>query len=177
MVVDWYCRYLVINRQNICKKLETEMSKQYAMAIVNPRAGGHSTYREWPLISKHLTDKGLLFDYVYTEGAGHAIELAREAVNTGYRCIIAVGGDGTVNEVVNGILNSAGAHKTTLGIVSAGTTCSFARSLGIPLDRISSCNLLTSPNRLTIDVGIVEYTKEARLNIEDLESTLRPEES
>ncbi|MFC1847503.1 diacylglycerol/lipid kinase family protein [Chloroflexota bacterium] len=136
------------------------MSNQYAMAIVNPRAGGHSTYREWPLISKHLTDRGLLFDYVYTEDTGHAIELAREATNTDYRCIIAVGGDGTVNEVVNGILSSAGTHNTTLGIVSAGTTCSFARSLGIPLDRIGSCDLLTSPNRLTIDVGMVEYTKE-----------------
>ncbi len=138
------------------------MSHQYAKAIVNPKAGGHSTYREWPLIRKHLIEKGLLFNYVYTEGIGHAIELAKEAANTDYRYIIAVGGDGTVNEVVNGILHSSGAHNTTLGIVSAGTTCSFARSLGIPLDRISSCNLLISPNTLTIDVGIVEYTKEGQ---------------
>ena len=138
------------------------MSKQYARAIVNPAAGGHSTYIEWPLISKRLIDKGLLFDYVYTEGAGHAIELAREAANTDYRYIIAVGGDGTVNEVVNGILNSTGSHNTILGIVSAGTTCSFARSVGIPLDPVNSCNLLTSQNRLSIDVGIVEYTREGQ---------------
>jgi len=138
------------------------MSKQYARAIVNPAAGGRSTYIEWPLISKRLIDKGLLFDYVYTEGAGHAIELAREAANTDYRYIIAVGGDGTVNEVVNGILNSTGSHNTILGIVSAGTTCSFARSVGIPLDPVNSCNLLTSQNRLSIDVGIVEYTREGQ---------------
>ncbi len=138
------------------------MSKQYARAIVNPAAGGRSTHREWPLIKKHLTDKGLLFDYVYTEGIGHAIELAREAANTGYRYLIAVGGDGTVNEVVNGILNSTGSHNTLLGIVSAGTTCSFARSIGIPLDPLSSCQLLTSQNRLSIDVGIVEYTSEGQ---------------
>ena len=135
------------------------MSKQYARAIVNPAAGGHSAYREWPLIKKRLADKGLLFDCVYTEGVGHAIELARAAANTDYRYIIAVGGDGTVNEVVNGILNSTGSHNTILGIVSAGTTCSFARSVGIPLDPDSSCRLLTSRNTMSIDVGVVEYQK------------------
>ncbi|MFC1949170.1 diacylglycerol/lipid kinase family protein [Chloroflexota bacterium] len=134
------------------------MSNKYARAIVNPAAGGYSTYREWPLFSKHLIDNGLLIDHVYTKGKGHAIELAMEAANSDYRYIIAVGGDGTVNEVVNGILNSAAPHNTTLGVVSAGTTCSFARSLGLPLDPLSSCNLLTSQNRLLIDVGIVEYT-------------------
>ncbi|MFC2017202.1 diacylglycerol/lipid kinase family protein [Chloroflexota bacterium] len=138
------------------------MSNQYARAIVNPAAGGHSTYREWSLISRHLSDKGLLFDYVYTEGVGHAIELAKQAANTDYRYIIAVGGDGTVNEVVNGILDSADPHNIILGIVSAGTTCSFARSIGIPLDPVNSCNLLISQNRILIDVGIVEYTSEGQ---------------
>ncbi len=124
------------------------MSVQHAIAIVNPAAGGHSTNREWPLISKRLIDNGLLFDEVYTEGKGHAIELAMKAANSDYRYIIAVGGDGTINEVVNGILNSTASHNTILGIVSTGTTCSFARSLGIPQDPVSICNLLTSQNRL-----------------------------
>ena len=85
------------------------------------------------------------------------MELARAAADAGYRYIIAVGGDGTVNEVVNGILNSTGSPNTILGIVSAGTTCSFARSVGIPLKPVGSCRLLTGQNRLSIDVGIVEY--------------------
>jgi len=138
------------------------MSVQHARAIINPAAGGRSIYREWPLINKRIIDKGLLFDYVYTEGAGHATELARTAANAGYRYLIAVGGDGTVNEVVNGILNSSGSHDTILGIVSAGTTCSFARSVGIPLDPVSSSDLLTSRNRLSIDVGIVNYKSEGK---------------
>ena len=54
------------------------MSNEYARAIVNPVAGGHSTYREWPQFSKHLIDNGLLVDHVYTEGTGHAIKLAME---------------------------------------------------------------------------------------------------
>jgi len=170
MVVACHCRDLVVDCQLICflfnstniLKLVARMSIPYARVIVNPAAGGHSTYREWPLISKHLNDKGLSFDHVYTEGIGHAIELAKEAANQDYHYIIAVGGDGTVNEVGNGILNSTGSHNTILGIVSAGTTCSFARSVGIPLDPVGSCNLLTSQNRLPIDVGIVEYTGEGQ---------------
>jgi len=133
------------------------MSKLHARAIVNPVAGGRSIYREWPRIGKRLMEKGVLFDYIYTEGVGHAMELAKAAADTDYRYIIAVGGDGTVNEVVNGILNSTNANNTVLGIVSAGTTCSFARSIGIPLNPFTSCNSLTSQGRLKIDVGLLKY--------------------
>ncbi|MFC2070489.1 diacylglycerol/lipid kinase family protein [Chloroflexota bacterium] len=143
-------------------KLVARMSNPHVKVIVNPVAGGHSTYREWPSISKHLTDQGLSFDHVYTEGSGHAIELAEDASNQDYRYIIAVGGDGTVNEVVNGILNSTESHNTILGIVNAGTTCSFSRSVGIPLDLFDSCNLVTSQNRLSVDIGLVEYTNEGQ---------------
>jgi YegS/Rv2252/BmrU family lipid kinase len=134
-------------------------SAKNAKAIVNPAAGGHSIYREWPSLSKHLLAQGLSFDYAYTEGAGHATELAREAANSGYDFIIAVGGDGTVNEIVNGVLSSTSPYDKTIGIVSAGTTCSFARSLGIPLDPVNSGKLLTSQNTISIDVGLVEYRR------------------
>jgi YegS/Rv2252/BmrU family lipid kinase len=134
------------------------MSIDHAKAIINPVAGGHSARRKWSLIKKGLTDKGLLLDDVFTDGTGHAIELAKEAANRNYRLIIAVGGDGTVNEVVNGILNSNNPQNTTLGTVSAGTTCSFARSIGIPLDPVASCNLLISRKKQLIDIGLVEYT-------------------
>ena len=138
------------------------MSNHDGIAIINPKAGGYSTYREWPSINKYLTDKGILFDYVYTEGVGHATDLAREATNTNYRYIIAVGGDGTVNEVVNGILCSTNPNNTILGIVSTGTTCSFTRSLSIPRDYVKSCILLANQSSLSIDVGIVEYTSKGQ---------------
>ncbi|MFC1980806.1 diacylglycerol/lipid kinase family protein [Chloroflexota bacterium] len=133
------------------------MSIQNARAIVNPAAGGHSIYREWPSLNKRLLKNGISFDYVCTEGAGHATELARATADTGYNYIIAVGGYGTISEVVNGILDSANSHDTVLGIVSAGTACNFARSVGIPINPVDSCNRLFSRNRLSIDVGIVEY--------------------
>jgi diacylglycerol kinase (ATP) len=138
------------------------MSNLYAKAIVNPAAGGHSIKREWPQISKNLIERGLLFDCEYTEGIGHAIELAKAAADTDYRYIIAVGGDGTINEVVNGILNSDGANDVILGVVSAGTTCSFARSIGIPPNPFTSSNLLTSQKRRTIDVGMIKYIRKGQ---------------
>jgi diacylglycerol kinase (ATP) len=128
-----------------------------AKVIVNPVAGAYSTRRKWPVISKLLKRIGLSFDFEYTEGVGHAIELARMAASDGYRYLVVVGGDGTVNEVANGILYSTGASSTALGVVSTGTGSDFARSTGIPRDFPTACSTLTSPKRLTIDVGVVEY--------------------
>ena len=133
------------------------MAKLQTKVIVNPVAGARSTRRKWPLISKLLERIGLSFDFEYTEGVGHAIELAKEAASDGgYRYLVAVGGDGTVNEVANGILHSTAAESTALGIVSTGTGSDFARSVGIPRRYSDACSCLTSQRRLTIDVGVIE---------------------
>jgi len=133
------------------------MLAPHIKVIVNPVAGAYSTRRKWPVISKLLKHIGLSFDFEYTEGVGHAIELARAAASDGYRYLVAVGGDGTVNEVANGILYATGAASTALGIVSTGTGSDFARSVGIPRDYATACSTLTSPRRLAIDAGVVEY--------------------
>lgn len=133
------------------------MSVPHAKVIINPVAGAYSTRRKWPLISQRLKEVGLSFDHEYTEGVGHAIELARAATNDGYQFLVAVGGDGTVNEVANGILSSTSLNGTTLGVVSTGTGSDFVRSLGIPRDYAKACSSLTSSQRLLIDVGVVEY--------------------
>ncbi|MFC2013566.1 diacylglycerol/lipid kinase family protein [Chloroflexota bacterium] len=133
------------------------MSVPHAKVIVNPKAGASSTHRRWSRISQLLKRVGLSFDYEYTEGVGHAIELARVAASDGYRYLVAVGGDGTVNEVANGILSSTNSTNTALGIVSTGTGSDFVRSVGIPRDYTSACSFLTSSRRLLIDVGVVEY--------------------
>jgi YegS/Rv2252/BmrU family lipid kinase len=135
------------------------MSVLPAKVIVNPVAGAYSTRRKWPIISRLLSAVGLTFDFEYTEGVGHAIELARLAASDGYRYLVAVGGDGTVNEVANGILHSTNAATTALGIVSTGTGSDFIRSVGISRDYAAACSTLTSSRRLPIDVGVVEYQK------------------
>jgi diacylglycerol kinase (ATP) len=128
-----------------------------AKIIVNPAAGAFSTRRKWPIISRLLKHIGFTFDFEYTEGVGHAIELARLAASDGYRYLVAVGGDGTVNEVANGILHSTNAATTELGVVSTGTGSDFIRSVGISRDYAAACSALTSSRRLSIDVGVVEY--------------------
>jgi len=133
-----------------------------AKVIVNPVAGASSTRRKWPVISRLLNHIGLPFDFEYTEGVGHAIELARLAASDGYRYLVAVGGDGTVNEVANGILRSTNASTTALGIVSTGTGGDFIRSVGISRDYTAACSALTSPRRLSIDVGVVEYQRQGQ---------------
>ena len=133
------------------------MTVQRARVIVNPTAGANKTRKKWPEIRRLLTHIGLSFDHDYTEGMGHAIELAREATGSGYRYLVAVGGDGTVNEVANGILDSGDADSVSLGIISTGTGSDFVRSAGIPRHYVGACSCLTSSKRYLIDVGIVEY--------------------
>lgn len=132
------------------------MSIPQAKVIVNPVAGAYSTRRKWPHISTRLRDIGLSFDHEYTEGVGHAIELAKSAANEGYQNIVAVGGDGTVHEVANGILSS-NSTEIPLGVISTGTGSDFIRSVGLPRNYNSACSCLIGQRRLVIDVGVVEY--------------------
>jgi len=138
------------------------MAKLRIKVIVNPVAGARSTRRKWPIISRLLERIGLNFDFNYTEGVGHAMELAQAAASDGYRYLVAVGGDGTVNEVANGILHSTNAAATALGVVSTGTGSDFARSAGLARDYTTACSNLTSSKRLTIDVGVVEYQRDGK---------------
>ena len=135
------------------------MAKTHAKIIVNPVAGGDaSTFRQWHNIHGLLQESGLSFDFQYTEGVGHASELARLAASDGYRYLVAVGGDGTINEVANGILNSTNASATAMGIVSTGTGNDFIRSLGIPKDYVKACQRVAGEQCTLIDVSLVEFT-------------------
>ena len=127
--------------------------------IVNPVAGAKTTYRKWPVINELLQSGGMSFEYQYTEGTGHAIELAREATASGYQFVVAVGGDGTVNEVANGILQARDSSEATIGIISTGTGGDFIRTAGITRDYIKASSCLHGAERRMIDVGVVDFTK------------------
>jgi diacylglycerol kinase (ATP) len=135
------------------------MSNNHAKVIVNPAAGSKATYRHWPHIQSLLRNGGLDFDFQYTEGTGHATELARAAASDGCRFLIAVGGDGTIHEVANGLLTATHVDTSVMGIVSTGTGNDFVRSVGIPRDYIGACKRLMEPGRTIIDVGLVTYQK------------------
>jgi diacylglycerol kinase (ATP) len=127
------------------------------LLIVNPAAGAGRTARRWPALERSLREAGLEFDSALTKEPGHGTTLAREALSGGYRLIVAVGGDGTVNEVLNGLVGEAGAPGVTLGIISTGTGSDLIRSLGIPRSPLAAGQLLRNPRPLAIDIGRVEF--------------------
>jgi diacylglycerol kinase (ATP) len=129
--------------------------------IVNPAAGGGAVGRGWYRIRRRLAGSGTPADYEFTNGPGDARRIARRSAYEGYRTIVAVGGDGTVNEVANGILES-GSTSTAIGVVSAGTAHAFALSMGISQDCSTTWSWLEDYQSVLIDVGSVECRRSGR---------------
>ncbi|HVQ89187.1 MAG TPA: diacylglycerol kinase family protein [Actinomycetes bacterium] len=107
-----------------------------ARLIVNPQATGTSDRTREVLISAISSE--LVLDVTETKARGHATELAADARNVGYDVVIAVGGDGTVNEVVNGLLTDGVEGAPALAVVPGGSTNVFARAVGIPEGQIEA---------------------------------------
>jgi diacylglycerol kinase (ATP) len=129
----------------------------YARLIVNPAAGAGRTARKWPDIMAQLQGIGLRFDYDITEAPGHARELARDAVSGGYELVVSVGGDGTINEVVNGLYDTGSIADVLFGIIGTGTGGDYIRSIGIPRAHLEACQCFKDPRKVAVDVGVVEY--------------------
>jgi len=118
-------------------------------AIFNLTAGGGAYQREVPAMLGILRGFGWQVTELPTEGAGHATELARHAVEDGYERICVLGGDGTVNEAINGMAGSG----VPLAIVPLGTVNVLALELGIPLDPPAACQLAAEGTPTEIDLG------------------------
>ena len=121
------------------------------LLIVNPNSGGGKTGRTATALRDTVARSLGHVEMVLTERAGHGVELAREAALAGHPLVIAVGGDGTIHEVVNGILTSK--KEVELGVIGQGTGGDFRKSLGIEhrLDRY--VDSIASGRRRTVDVG------------------------
>jgi diacylglycerol kinase (ATP) len=125
--------------------------------IANPSAGRGRAARALPRIERVLTSSNLDYRIVRTTHPGHATEAARQALRDGERYLVAVGGDGTVHEVVNGMVSSSGppAADAVLGVVAAGSGCDFVRSFGLPGDAAQAAARLAGDQVQAIDVGTV----------------------
>ncbi len=128
----------------------------HAMLIVNPAAGAGRTAKKWPHIKQLLINIGLRFEHGITEAPGHAIELAKSAVSRGYKRIVSVGGDGTINEIVNGLYATGEIKDIELGIIGTGTGSDYIRTIGISRQYQESCRHLLNPMKMSVDLGIVE---------------------
>jgi YegS/Rv2252/BmrU family lipid kinase len=136
----------------------TEKSSRW-MVIVNPKAGLGHGLRDWPAISNRLNFSGVDFTCVFTEKKFHAVELTVKAVNEGFRKIVVVGGDGTVNEVVNGLFiqKQVPAHEVTLSVIPVGTGNDWVRMLGIPRTYSDAVHSICREQTILQDVGKITF--------------------
>jgi len=124
------------------------------LLIVNPRSANGSTGRRWPKLEKRLRQALPPFDAVLTRSPGEAARLAADQAGR-YETVVAVGGDGTISEVANGIL-SAGA-EAALGVIPRGTGSDLVRTLRIPRGPLAAAALLARGPRRLIDVGQASF--------------------
>ena len=125
--------------------------------IVNPRAGRGHLEAALPQVENVLRNAELRYRIVRTTHPGHATEAARDALRNGERYLVAVGGDGTVHEVVNGMISGGRplVPDAVLGVVAAGSGCDFVRSFGLPGDAVRAARHLAGDGVRLIDVGTV----------------------
>lgn len=125
------------------------------LVIVNPKSASGSTREKWSETASDFRAHFGAFSVAFTKGPGDGIELARRAAESGRGFIIACGGDGTVNEVANGILLSGA--DVELGVLPSGTGGDFRRTLGIPRPTRDAAAALRSGRTRRIDVGKVTF--------------------
>ncbi len=124
-------------------------------AIVNPRSAGGRTGRRWPELQARLQERIETFDAVFTQAQGDATRLAREALDDGVQQLVAVGGDGTVNEVVNGMFDDDGprAPEAVLSLMMLGTGGDYRKSLGLRGEVDEYIERIVSGTVRSVDVG------------------------
>lgn len=136
-------------------KTSSSNSSDLPLVIVNPKSAGGSTRDRWSVIASDLRAHFGPFKVAFTRRAGAGITLAKDAAEAGRKLIIACGGDGTINEVANGILLSG--RDCELGVFPAGTGGDFRRTLGIPSAPREAAKALRTGETKTIDVGRVTF--------------------
>ncbi|PIQ85846.1 MAG: hypothetical protein COV73_05360, partial [Candidatus Omnitrophica bacterium CG11_big_fil_rev_8_21_14_0_20_43_6] len=142
-----------------------------AIVIFNPRAGQGKSFSPFLLkligvrhrnfdqrkpgegyvdiIRESLREGGVEAEIKFTQASGHATQIAYESVQAGHDLIIAVGGDGTINEVINGMVG----FNATLGVIPLGTVNIFALQLNLPMDIRQACKVIASGRTCLVDLG------------------------
>ncbi len=128
-------------------------------AIVNPNAGNGKGQKDWERISGLFVKENIPVTAIFTKSKGDAINLAKEAIESGFRKIITVGGDGTLNEIVNGIFLQTACPATdiSIGMIPVGTGNDWGRMFGIPLVYEGAVKVIRDNKVLSHDIGTITY--------------------
>ncbi len=128
------------------------------VVVVNPNSQGGRLGKRWANLADTI-GRAFPFDAAITRGPGHATELTREALKAGAERVVAVGGDGTVNEVVNGFFDNGAAiaPEAAFGLIPFGTGGDFRRTLQLPTNVADAAAVIAADKRKKIDVGKVTF--------------------
>src|SRR5690349_3639600 len=128
------------------------MGTKRACLVINPKDG--SNVSKLTAILAILAAAGWETDIALKQYGGHSMELAGQATKKGYDAVIAYGGDGTLSQVVNGVMNGK-ARKTMVGLIPGGTANVWANEVGVPGDAVKAALTLVSSEDRKVDVGNV----------------------
>jgi diacylglycerol kinase (ATP) len=144
-----------VNRERIARTRPTSRANAFQTAfLVNPASASGATGRRWARLERRAARLGLTGKTYRSERPGHLSDLARKAVADGATLLVAVGGDGTVHEVVNGLAEDPAAE---LAVIPYGTGTDFARSMGIPTAFEKAVTVAISGSTRPIDLGRAVY--------------------
>jgi diacylglycerol kinase (ATP) len=148
-----------------------------AKVILNPFSGRGNALKRLGEAEAALAATGLAYELVLTERPNHAIELAQQAVERGYRPIVAAGGDGLLNEVINGVATAAGADDwPTFGVLPLGTANDLVANLGMSASLIEAAQVIAGGEVQLMDVGRVNnriFLNNAGLGLESYISVIQ----
>lgn len=123
--------------------------KKKILFLINPKSGVQNKKRVPELVEKYIDREKYDFSIKMTEYAGHACELAKEAVDNGFYAVVAVGGDGTINEVGRTLVHTG----VAMGVIPCGSGNGFARHLGIPMGAKGAIDFINKADSVVIDYG------------------------
>jgi len=139
--------------------MEKRDKNQEWFAIVNPNAGNGKGKKDWNRIDDLLKKNNIQFSMRFTERKGQATEFARQIIAEGYKKIISIGGDGTLNEIVNGVFTQdhCSPSEIILSLIPVGTGNDWGRMFGIPLVYEGAVQVIRECKIMLHDIGSVSY--------------------
>jgi YegS/Rv2252/BmrU family lipid kinase len=135
--------------------------QKHWFVILNPHAGSGRGMKDQKEILKCLSKSDIRYKLAISEFPKHAIELTIQAIGSGFRHLIVTGGDGTLNEVVNGIFTqtSCSPDEITVGMIPVGTGNDWIKTFGIPNEYKAAVKILKKGNTMRQDVGRITFTE------------------
>jgi len=129
------------------------------LVVVNPNAGSRKGEKDWPRISRLLNDHTFNYETVFTENRKHAIELTANAIEDGFKKVLVVGGDGTLNEVVNGIFKqkSYPSKDILVGMIPVGTGNDWGKMYNLPGKYKKAIEVIKKEHVFTQDIGHIRF--------------------